>query len=81
MPAEAYANYLAWEALDIMEGLLELSIAIQTLKSEGTITVRQGATAELSTPVSMNGTEHPDDHAGSHHQGDTALCHQDSADI
>lgn len=41
---EAYANYLAWESLETMEGLLELLIAIQTLKNEGMIKVRQDET-------------------------------------
>ena len=45
MPPGAYANYLAWEALETMEGLLEMMIAIQTMKNEGIITVKQDETA------------------------------------
>lgn len=45
MPPGAYGNYLAWEALETMEGLLEMMIAIQQMKNEGIITVKQDETA------------------------------------
>ena len=48
LQGEAYGNYLAWEALETMEGLLELLIAIQTLRNEGAITVRQDETSGQS---------------------------------
>ena len=37
----AYENWFDWEALEIMEGMLELLIAIQTMKNDGTITVKE----------------------------------------
>ena len=45
LKAGAYANYLAWEALDTMEGFHEMMVAIQTMKNEGIITVKQDETA------------------------------------
>ena len=44
LTADQYANYLAWEALETMEGMLELLIAIQTLKNDGVIKVKQDET-------------------------------------
>ena len=44
LPVGANANYLAWEALETMEGLHEMMIAVQTLHNQGAITVKQDET-------------------------------------
>lgn len=73
------ANLFYWEATLTMEGLLEMAIAIQTMKNDGTITVKMADGDYSRKPLGNSGIEHPDDHAGIHHPDDTADGHPDSA--
>ncbi len=65
--AGAYTNYLAWEALETLEGLLELMIAIQTMKNDGIITVQD----ETDEQAQLCGKRYIQEKNSHHHRGNS----------